>query len=114
MNTNELPKRFPVKPEFGFKGGSIPWETADRLMRIWQMEYGSNTTEHYGSLIRKAREGGLPASKLDSLVSRLKQESYFASGRSISIEWRKDFIAGDSAYWTEQAIAIFGNSTQDF
>lgn len=77
-------------------------------MIMWQMAYGSDTTDHHGSMERKACEGGLSASELDSLVARLKQESYFTSGRSISIEWRKDFIAGDSAHWTEQAIAIFG------
>lgn len=105
------PDRFPVKPEPGHKGGSIPWETADTLMIVWQSRYGSDTTEHHGSMERKACEGGLPASELDSLASQLKQDSFFMSGKSISIEWRTDFIAGDSAYWTEQANTIFAKSS---
>jgi hypothetical protein len=104
INTLNSPQRFPVKAEFGHKGGSILWSDAEPLLNVWQSLYGEDSTDYRPSMIKIACDGGLPASMLDSLQRKLKQERWFMSDENDTADWRRSFLADDPALWKETAL----------
>ncbi|MDQ5937878.1 MAG: hypothetical protein QG574_5237 [Cyanobacteriota bacterium erpe_2018_sw_21hr_WHONDRS-SW48-000092_B_bin.40] len=99
-----VPERFPIKPELGHKGGSIPWSDAEPLVSVWQSRYGCDSTDYRGSMMRLACEGGLPASQLDSFAKQVAEDCFWMTGESRQVVWRQRFVAGDAEHWKAQAL----------
>lgn len=97
------PERFPIKPQKGHKGGSIPWEDAEIYMRVWQKRFGKNSTDYRTSIMKVAASGGIEHDLMMSLARELNENLFHSTGTGGTYNWEKNFCADDFEEWKASA-----------